>query len=342
MYLACVVPALLVVAALILLYRAGPSLPPETDEIIDNVLTSKLPEIVVGDTGFAQSDGLDIWYECIPPKGASKGTVLLLMGMGGDGLFWPPAFVRAFVAAGYRTIRYDYRGTGLSDWMKDWDRHNPYTLADMAEDAIAVLDALNIPQAHLVGLSLGGMIAQEIAIAQPDRVASLTLMMTSGYIGDSDLPGLTSRYLIGSAIKGLPLLRYRLLGGEKNLIKERLAKTIVVAGIEGLDVRETAELVLYDLRQRRGLNLKATLQHQTAINIAGSRFGKLEALDAPTLVIHGTADQLIPVEHGRKLVAAIPRAEGLWLDGVGHVFPVPDMDSLMEHILRHLERSGIS
>lgn len=340
MYLACVVPALLVVVALILLYRAGPSLPPETDEIIDSVLTSKLPEIVIGDTGFAKSDGLDIWYECIPPKGAIRGTVLLLMGMGGDGLIWPPAFVRAFVEAGYRTIRYDHRGTGLSDWMKDWDRRNPYTLADMAEDAIAILDALNIPQAHLVGLSMGGMIAQEIAIAHPDRVASLTLMMTSGYIGDPDLPGLSSSYLIASAIKGLPLLRYRLLGGEKNLIKERLAKTIAVAGIEGLDVRETAELVLYALRQRRGLNLKATLQHQTAINIAGSRFGKLEALDAPTLVIHGTADQMIPVEHGQKLVAAIPRAEGLWLDGVGHVFPVPDMDSLMEHILRHLARSG--
>jgi pimeloyl-ACP methyl ester carboxylesterase len=339
MYLVCVIPALSLIAVLVLLYWLRPVLPPETDEIIESVLTGALPEIVAGQTGFAKSDGLDIWYESIQPKGPVRGTVLLLMGIGGDGLFWPPAFVYAFVDAGYRTIRYDHRGTGLSDWIKDWDRRNPYTLSDMAGDAVAILDADGISDAHLVGLSMGGMIAQEIAIAHPDRVASLTLIMTSGYIGDPDLPGLSSRFLICSAIKGLPLLRYRLLGGEKSLIKERIAKTISIVGPEELDIKETAGIVLYDLRLKRGLNLKATLQHQTAINIAGSRYEELEALDAPTLVIHGTADQIIPVEHGQKLVATIPRAQGLWLEGVGHSFPVPDMDSLMEHILSHLARS---
>jgi hypothetical protein len=77
-------------------------------------------------------------------------------------------------------------------------------------------------------------------------------MMTSGYIGDPDLPGLTSRYFLNSIVKGLPLLRYRLMGGEKNLIKERIAKQILVTGNDGLDIQETAEVVLYDLRKRRG------------------------------------------------------------------------------------------
>jgi pimeloyl-ACP methyl ester carboxylesterase len=162
-------------------------------------------------------------------------------------------------------------------------------------------------------------------------------MMTSGYIGDPDLPSLSSRYFVSLFVKGLPLLKYRLMGGEKNLIKERIAKTIAVVGYEGLDIKETAEVVLYDLRKRRGLNLKATLQHQTAVTFAGSRYNRLRTLDIPTLVVHGTADQFIPVEHGRKLVEIIPHARGMWLDGVGHVFPVPDMAALLKNIFAHFD-----
>jgi pimeloyl-ACP methyl ester carboxylesterase len=265
---------------------------------------------------------------------------MLLMGMGGDGFFWPPEFLRAFVDAGYRTVRYDHRGTGMSDWFKDWNRHNPYSLRDMAGDAVAVLDALGIDSAHFVGLSMGGMIAQEIAIHHPQRVASLTLMMTSGHAGDPELPGPSSHFFINNVAGGLPLLKYRLMGGEKNLIKERVAKMVAALGAEGIDVRETAELVLYDLRRRRGINGRAILQHWMAINLSGSRYEGLKDVAAPTLVVHGTADQLLPIEHGRKIAAIIPGAQGLWLDGVGHIFPVPDIDSLMEHILRHLDRSG--
>ena len=93
--------------------------------------------------------------------------------------------------------------------------------------------------------------------------------MTSGYVGDPDLPGPSSRYFLQAVVKGLPLLRYRLVGGEKNLIKERVAKAIA-AGDENVNVREIAELVLYDGRKRRGLNLKAAWQHQTAVTISRS------------------------------------------------------------------------
>jgi pimeloyl-ACP methyl ester carboxylesterase len=338
----CALPALLFIALLIYVFWGGPALPPETDRIIDEVLRSEAPEMVTGETGFAQSGDVAIWYESLSPDGPARGTVLLLIGMGGDGLLWPPAFVRAFVDAGYRTIRFDYRGTGLSDWMKEWNRRNPYTLADMAGDAVAVLDALGVGRAHLVGLSLGGMVAQELAIANSDRVASLTLMGTSGFIGDPDVPGLSSGYLIKSAITGLPLFRYRLLGGEKNLILERIAKTVAMIGPENLDIRETAEMVVYDLRRRKGLNLRATRQHLAAVTIAGSRYDKLAGLDMPALVIHGTADPIIPVEHGRMLVAVIPNAQGLWLDGAGHVFPYPDMDTVMRHLLAHLDGRTVS
>ena len=187
---------LLLAGLLIYAFASGPALPPETDAIIEDVLNSELSEVIVGQTGFASSHDLKIWYESISPEGSSKGTVLLIMANGGDALIWPPKFVRAFVDAGYQVIRYDHRGTGMSDRVENWDRKNPYSVADMAGDAVAVLDALKIQKAHLVGLSMGGMIAQEVATNHPDRVASLTLMMTSGYVGDPDLPGLTSRYFL--------------------------------------------------------------------------------------------------------------------------------------------------
>lgn len=326
----------LIIAILVYMYFSGPSFSSETDSIINHVINGETPNVIVGKTGFASSNGLDIWYETIVPQVLPKGAVLLLMSMGGNAIFWPPKFINALVNAGYQVIRYDHRGTGMSDWVTHWDSKNPYTLLDMANDATAVLDELEIKQAHLIGLSMGGMVAQEVAINHPTRVASLTLIMTSGYIGDPEVPGLSSRYFWSSLLRGLPLLKYRILGGERNLVKEPIAKTIASRGYEGLDIKELAELVLFDVRKRRGINLKALFQHQTAVSISGSRFEKLQTLRVPTLVIHGTDDQFIPIGHGKKLVNAIPNAKGMWLDGVGHVFPTPNMEALLAEITAHL------
>jgi pimeloyl-ACP methyl ester carboxylesterase len=324
----------LLVILVIYIFTAGPKLPSETDAIIDEVLNRELPEQIVGEAGFASSAGLNIWYEGILPKGTPKGTVLLIMSNGGDGFFWPPSFMQAFVAAGYQLIRYDHRGTGMSDWVEEWDRQNPYSLVDMAGDAVTVLDALEVQEAHLVGVSLGGMVAQEVAINHPDRVASLTLIMASGDVGDPDLPSLSTRYLLESILKKLPLLKYRILGGEKNLIKERVAGYISLLDDDGLDIQEIAEVILYDRRNRRGMNARAAFQHIMAVIGSGSRYEKLRALDMPTLVIHGKDDQLLPIEHGEKLVDIIPNAKGLWVDDMGHVFPLPK--ALTKDILSHI------
>lgn len=314
----------------------GPKLPPETDEIINDVLNSKIPEKIVGKTGIAKSEGLDIWYECISPEGPSRGTVLLIIGAGGSAMDWPQMFINTLVDSGYKVIRYDQRGTGMSDWVEEWDKKNPYSVSDMAGDAVAILNMLNVQETHIIGLSMGGMIAQEIAINHPDRVKSLTLMMTSGYAVDPDLPTMTSSYFISSLLKGIPLLKYRIAGGEGNLIKERIAKTMSSPGYEHLDIKEIAELVLYDLRERRGFNLKVIFQHQTAVSVSGSRYEKLRTLDIPTLVIHGKDDQFIPIEHGKKLVEGIPNAKGIWIDGAGHVFPFPNMNDMERNIVLHL------
>jgi pimeloyl-ACP methyl ester carboxylesterase len=301
------------------------------------VSKSDLSHVVAGKTGYAESNGVRIWYESISPQGTPKGVVLLSIAMAGDSLFWPPKFIRALTGAGYKVLRYDQRGTGLSDWMEDWHSKHPYTITDMAEDAVAVLDELGIEKSHMVGLSLGGMVAQEIAIAHPDRTLSLTLLSTSPNVADSELPSLATSYIVGSLFKGLPLLKYRLMGGEKNLVKERIAKTISVNVYEGLGIKELAELVLYDLRERRGINLKALVQHQAAAASTRSRYELLKTLTAPTLIIHGTSDQILPITHGEKLAELIPNAKNLWLEGVGHRFPYPNMDDVNETIVFHMD-----
>ena len=332
-----VILLLLLAGFLIYALAVGPKLPANTDSILDRVLGADLPEVVSGKTGFASAGQLKIWYESISPEGPLKGTVLLISALGGHALEWSPTIVRSIVQAGYQVIRYDQRGTGLSDWIPGWNRKDPYSITDMAGDVLAILDLLEVQKTHIVGLSMGGMIAQEVAIQHPERVASLVLLMTSGFIGDPDLPGPGPRFFLTSIVNGVLLLKYHVMGGEKNLIRERILKQISAGGLEGLDIQEMAEVFLYDLRKRRGTNIRAIFQHQTAVLISGSRYEKLKTLTMPTLVIHGTADPLIPVEHGKKLVEAIPNARGLWLEGVGHVFPVPDMDLLMKSIVSHLE-----
>lgn len=334
------IPVLILSALALFIFSAGTKLSPEVEAIIDEVLHDDLPELVQGQAGFAISGKVNIWYEYISPRGETKGTVMLLASMGGDGMSWPPAFLKSFLDSGYAVIRYDHRGTGMSDWIEEWDRKHPYSLVDMAGDAAAVLDTLSIERVHLVGLSLGGMVAQELAVHHPSRIASLTLMMTSAYAPDSEIPGLTTRTVLRYAISGLPLLRFRIIGGERNLIRERIAKMQQALDPGDWDVRETATMVLYDLRKRRGINLRAVLQHQAAVSITPAHFSALRRLDVPTLIIHGTKDEMIPIAHGKKLAAAIPGAETIWLEGVGHIFPPPHLSELTGEIIAFLETSA--
>lgn len=322
--------------AALLAFR-GPPLPPGTERAIARIRAGPVTGVVTGKSGYAQSGGVRIWYESIPSVGAEQGVVLLNTALGVGSLFWPPAFLRALSAAGYRVVRYDQRGTGASSWMTGWSRKHPYSLIDMAGDAIAVLDELRIDRAHVLGLSLGGFIAQEVAIEYPERVRSLTLMSTSADPTDTSMPGPRTWPLIRSAIGGLPLMRYRLLGGETNLVKEMIAGLVAQGGDEPVDVEEWTRIVMYDLRERNGLNLRALRQHQAAVTVTRSRYPLLGTITAPTLVLHGTADAFLPIAHGYRLAAAIPSAYGLWLEDAGHPFPYPDMGEVVTAITNHFD-----
>lgn len=311
---------ILIIGSSIYIYTSGPVLPKETDEIIENVIANPLPELVTGKTGFAKSQGINIWYESRMPEEAPKGTILLIMGISNDALGWPTQFVQSFIDSGYQVIRYDHRGTGMSDWNKDFDSDNPYSLSDMAHDGISILDALQIKKANIIGISMGGMIAQELAINHPDRVQSLSSIMSSGNIFDQNLPPISSDVayeLIKVAIK------YSVISSEKNMVKLHLASRLILAGDNNneLNIKELSEQVLYNIRKRNGYNPNVSQQHQAAVFKSGSRYDSLKTLKIPTVVIHGASDPFIPIEHGKKCVHLIPNSDSMWIENMGHDIP---------------------
>lgn len=317
-------------AAAVYLYQSGPPLPPDTDDIINQVMSEPLPQFVNGRSGRVRSGEVGIWYESVQPGRPAQGAVLLVMGISNDALGWPQPFIDGLVDAGFQVIRYDHRDTGLSDW----DVDGGYSLADMAADAVAVLDALGVEQAHVVGVSMGGMIAQEVALRHPDRTRTLALLMSSGHIEDrgiAPVSGEVAKELVKVALK------YGVAGGERNIIKLHVASRIILRGDAGypVEVRGTAQQVLYNLRMRQGYNYAASAAHQAAVRLAGSRLEQLRDLDTPTLVVHGKADPFVPIAHGQKLAQTIPGARSLWLDDMGHDLPEPLFEPISSALVSH-------
>jgi len=253
------------------------------------------------------------------------------MGISNDALGWPQKFIDELVDSGYQVIRYDYRGTGLSDWVENW-KENPYSLEDLANDARIILDTLKIEKVHLIGVSLGGMVAQEFAIGNTDRTLTLTAMMSSGNIVDKELPQI-SKIVVFDLIKiGI---KYGTISSEKNIIKLHLAARLILRGKAqyDIDVKGIAEQVLYNLRNRKGYNPKASAQHHEATYRSGSRYDELKNLKIPVLIIHGLNDPFIPIEHSRKLASVIPNSKSKWFNNMGHDLPINLIDSITNEII---------
>jgi pimeloyl-ACP methyl ester carboxylesterase len=337
---ALLILSLTALAAYIVL--GGPRLSADAQRVIKEVVADDTTSVLRGSTGYARSGSIQLWYEDVrPTESPAGGTVLLLMSMGGDALMWPRTFIDSLLEGGFRVIRFDQRGTGLSDWMESWTRKNAYNLSDLAEDALAILDHLGVERAHVCGVSFGGMVAQELAIQHPSRVASLALLSTSPDVTDGSLPTMSAGYLLRTVWQSLPLMRYRIAGGEENLVKERVAKVTLVQPDPPLeDVRDLAQHVIYDLRSRRGLHASAVIQHQAAAAVSRRRSELLASVRVPTLVIHGELDPLLPIEHGRRLAQLIPSTKHLFLPDVGHVLLYPPMPTVMKAVVDHFRTAA--
>ena len=294
-----------------------------------------------------RANGIDIEIEDSTagrPASASQPVVLLIMGLGMQLVAWPPQMVQALVDAGYRVIRMDNRDIGLSQHFNKLGKPNllwaslkyklgfaskaPYSLSDMAQDAIGVLDTLKIKYAHEVGVSMGGMIAQRVAIAAPKRVLSLTSIMSS------------------SGARGLPQARPEVL---RALLKRpakgpqaALDHFVALFKIIGSPAFPTPEPEMREriaLGVRRSYHPVGTLRQMLAVVADTDRAEQLATITCRTLVIHGEADPLVPLANGQDTAQRIAGARLLTIPGMGHDLPPEPVRQILVELLPHLQGS---
>lgn len=293
-----------------------------------------------------QSNGITIEYESFGP--ADRETVLLIMGLGAQLTMWPVELCNELVARGYRAIRFDNRDVGLSTkfdaagmpdmaaifgaLMSGKPASAPYSLDDMAGDAVGLLDALGVKRAHIVGASMGGMIAQLVAINHPDRVLSLTSIMST--TGNPALPQ--------GKPEAMAVLMTPAPEGDIEAAVARGINAWKVIGSPGFptDDKILREWVTRDVR--RSLYPVGVARQMAAIVANGDRREKLKNLNVPAVVLHGGDDPLVPVEGGKDTAANIPGAELIVVPGMGHDFPIALVKTFADAISKATARAGAS
>jgi pimeloyl-ACP methyl ester carboxylesterase len=272
---------------------------------------------------------------CIDDFGdASDPALILCAGATSSSVLFRDEFCSALAAGGRHVVRYDARDTGRSTSM-DFDTH-PYTLPDMAEDLVGILDAIGVAAAHVVGQSMGGMVCQEVAIRHPDRVLTLTAIMSSPAVV-VDVGGVWSG--------GLPPIEPRLLQPppmtfsdpptEDEIFEATVWNWKNLAGtLESFDEEAYAALI------RRGIERKPAVDtsgnHSRAMAASEDRTAALASVTAPTLVIHGTEDPAVPLPHGEALANAVAGARLLRIEHWGHeVILGAAQDIIVPAILEH-------
>ena len=290
-----------------------------------------------------KANGLMLEVDDQGPRDAP--VVLLVMGLGMQLTGWPDELVALLLAHGFRVVRFDNRDAGLSEGFDHVGvpsiplnalRHflrlpirSPYALKDMAADAVGVLDALGVARAHIVGASLGGMICQHIAATYPERVASATLIMTTS--GSRRLPGPTM--VARRALLSQPADRE-----PETLISHSIS---VFTAIGSPNYRPAPA----DLRARvvasirRASRPQGSARQLLAIAADGDRTPLLARIQAPTQVIHGVLDPLVPVANGHDLVRRIPGAQGDFIEGMGHDLPLQLLDRISQGIAANARRA---
>lgn len=286
------------------------------------------------------ANGINLHYD---EKGDQRAPVILLiMGLGTQMIAWPDAFVDGLVAAGFRVIRYDNRDIGLSTHLLGAPAISPvwaviakrlgvtfplaYTLEDMASDALAFMDALGIGSAHIVGASMGGMIAQLVAARAPDRTLSLTSIMSSS--GAPGLPG------------PAPDIRRRLLAKRPPNPTRAQAAAAGAATLEAISYVDAARdpgafVAMAERAFDRSYNPMGMRRQLLAIIADGSRAQRLATIKAPTLVIHGAADRLVPMANSQDIAARVPGAKLVIIDEMAHDLPPSQLPRTVSLIAEH-------
>ncbi|MEV4947316.1 alpha/beta hydrolase [Streptomyces sp. NPDC053755] len=280
------------------------------------------------------ANGIELEYDTI---GSPRDPALLLvMGLYGQLTHWDTGFCRMIADHGYHVIRYDNRDSGLSTSLDDlaapgpaFSRDGaPYVISDMADDAVGLLDALGIDRAHVVGVSMGGMIAQELAIDHADRLLSLCSIMST-----------TGERSVGRPRPGIFALLAPTPAGTRDAVIEAAVATRRAIGSPGFPL-DDAELRLraaasYDRAHRPAGGLRQI----AAIGASPARADRLRHTSVPALVIHGEDDPLIDVSGGRATAAAIPGATLLTIPGMGHDLPSALWPTIVGAIVENTRRA---
>ena len=272
--------------------------------------------------------------------------LMIIMGLGSQLTHWPDELVDAFVEDGFYVIRHDNRDVGLSQKFDEAGIPSPqdvigkilngedpglaYTLPDMAADAIGVLDALNIDKAHIMGVSMGGMIVQEMAADYPDRILSMTSIMST-----TGRPGLPQATPEANAVLMTPPP-----SSERDDVIEHTVKNRKVIGSPGFPTDDDRAREYAARNFDRCYHPQGVARQLCGVIGSPSRLEKLEKVATPTLVIHGKDDPLVPVEGGIDTAKTIPGARLELIDGYGHDVPVQLVPQLVELIGGHAEANG--
>ena len=273
----------------------------------------------------AKANGIELEYESFGDPGSE--TVLLINGLGSQMTRWPETFCALLVKQGLRAVRFDNRDVGRSTWLADGDT---YRVEDMAADAVGLLDVLGVAKAHIVGMSMGGMVAQTVASDFPGRTLSLTSIMSN--TGNPDLPPATpAAWAVISQPAPDPADREAFLA--------HAVHNAEVIGSPGYPWPPGALRQRAEQEVERAFHPAGVARQMAAIRLSGDRRERVKTVGAPTVVLHGAEDPLVPVEGGRDTAAVIPGAELRIIPGMGHDMPPALYPTFVEAILRAVERA---
>ena len=279
---------------------------------------------------------LEIAYETFGDP--ADPTVLLVMGLGSQMINWPEELCERLAAAGLHVIRFDNRDAGRSTVLGEvpapefrrvaaGEAEPPYPLSDMAADAVGLLDHLGVERAHLVGASLGGMIAQRVAIDHPDRVLSLASIMSTTGERSVGLPSEAAREVL-----------LRRAPSDRDGYVEATVRARGVIGSQPHDEERTRSFA--ERAFERGYHPEGTARQLAAIVATPDRTEALGRLRLPTVVIHGSEDALIGISGGEATAAAIPGAELVVIEGMGHDLPLWALEPVATALLANFARAG--